>query len=180
MSKNKSKHGIAVSGTWIPLPLEFLRSRACAELSPLGAKLLLDLFALMGPNATRNGDLSLAPKVMASRGWTSRSSLAAAVQELLAHGLLAQTRQGSRLDCNLYAVTLYPLNCDLSKLDVKPGTYRFTDYMGDGAVLATPPTESNPAQWRRARRTQTVAPPRDEVPLERPATGRQPKKTGSK
>ena len=174
MSKNKSKHGIAVSGTWIPLPLEFLRSKACAELSPLAAKLMLDLFALLGPNATRNGDLSLAPKVMAVRGWTSRSSLSAAVQELLEHGLLAQTRQGSRLDCNLYAVTLYPLNCDLRKLDVRPGTYKSTDYMGDGATLANPPTEANPAQWRRARKTQTLAPPRDEVPPKRPATGQSP------
>ena len=174
MSKSKSKHGIAVSGTWIPLPLEFLRSRACAELSPLAAKLVLDLFALLGPNATRNGDLSLSPKTMAARGWSSRSSLAAAVLELRAHGLLAQTRQGSRLDCSLYAFTLYPLNCDLGKLDVKPGTYKSTDYMGDGATLANPPTEANPAQWRRARKTQTVAPPRDEVPLKRPATGQSP------
>ena len=172
MSKNKSKHGIAVTGSWIPLPLEFLRSRACAELSPHAAKLLLDLFALLGPNATRNGDLSLTPKVMASRGWPGRSSLAAAVRELLAHGLLAQTRQGSRLDCNLYAVTLYPLNCDLSKLDVKPGTYKFTDYMGDCASWANPPTEEKPAQWRHARKTQTVAPPRDAIPLKRPSTGR--------
>ena len=172
MSKSNKKHGIAVSGTWIPTPLEFLRSRACAELSPLAAKLLLDLLALLGPNAKGNGDLSIAPKVMACRGWTSRSSLAAAVRELIDHRLVVQTRQGSRLDCNLYAVTLYPLNCDQTKLDVTPGAYRFTDYMGDGATLAAAPTIANPAQWRRARKTQTVAPPRDEVPAKRPATGR--------
>jgi hypothetical protein len=171
MGKNRSKHGVSVVGPWLALPLEFLRSRACAELSPLAAKLLLDLLALLGPNATRNGDLSLAPKIMAIRGWTSRSSLAAAVRELLAHGLLEQTRQGSRLDCNLYAVTLYPLSCDLSKLDVKPGTYLFTDYMGDGTSLANPPVAVNPAQWRRARKSQKVAPLRDDVQAKRPATG---------
>ena len=61
------KHSIAVNGAWLPVPLEFLRSRACAELSPHAAKLLLDLMALLGPNATRNGDLSLAPKAMKAR-----------------------------------------------------------------------------------------------------------------
>lgn len=170
MANKSKKHGIAVRGSWLPVGLDFLRSQACAELSPLGAKLLLDVMALLGPNATKNGDISLAPKTMAVRGWTSRSSLRAAVQELLQFGLLVQTRQGSRMDCSLYACALYPLDCDLSKLDVKPGCYLTTDYMGKGADSAKPPTESKPANWRRARKMQTVAPPRDEVSAVRPAT----------
>lgn len=170
MGKTRNKHGIAVRGSWLPAPLEFLRSRACAELSPHGAKLLLDLFAKLGPNANGNGDLSIAPKDMVTRGWSGRSTLSAAVRELIDHGLLVKTRQGSRLDCSLFAITLYPLSCDPSKLDIKPGTYRFSDYMGDGAVLANPPTEGNPAQWRRARKTKTVAPPRYAVLTKRPAT----------
>jgi len=170
--KSPKKRGVSVTGAWLPNSLDFLRSRACAELSPHAAKLLLDLMAQLGPNATRNGDLSIAPKLMAIRGWTSKSSLSAAIQELLDGGLIAKTRQGSRLDCSLFALTLYPLDCDLSKLDVKPGTYRTTDYMGDGATLSAPPTENNPAHWRRARKLKTVAPPRDDIPANRPATGR--------
>ncbi len=166
----KGKKGIACSGTWLPVPLEFLRSRACAELSPLASKLLLDVFGLLGTNAIRNGDLSLTPKLMAQRGWTSRASLGAAVKELEDHGLLARTRQGSRLDCNLFACTLYPLDCDLRKLDVRPGSYRQTDYMGTGASLANPPTESNPAVWRRARKTKTLSPQRNEEDPQRSAT----------
>lgn len=162
MSKSR-KRGVAVVGSWLPLPLEFLRSRACAELSPLGVKLLIDVLASLGPNASRNGDLSITPKLMAVRGWTSRASLLAAMRELLEHGLLVQTRQGSRLDCSLFAVTLYPLDCDLSKLEVRPGCYRTSDYMGDSATLANTPTESNPARWRRARKTQKVSPPRNKV-----------------
>lgn len=173
MGRDAKKKGIASGpGVWVPLALDFLRSRACAELSPHGAKLLLDVLSMLGPNATRNGDLSLAPKVMAPRGWTGRQTLGAAIRELEAFGLLAKTRQGGRLDCSLYALTLYPLDCDLSKLDVGPGGYRMTDYMGGDATLAHPPTEAKPAAWRRARKTQTVAPPRDEVTAHRPATGR--------
>lgn len=161
MSK-RSKHGISVTGSWIPVPLDFLRSRACAELSPHALKLLFDLFAQLGPNATRNGDLSITFKTMRARGWTSKSSLLAAVDELTECGLVVKTRQGSRLDCNLFAVTLYPLNCDLSKLDVSPGAYRSTDYMGDGGTQATPPGEADPACWRRARKSETLPSPRDD------------------
>jgi hypothetical protein len=170
MARETKKHGIAVRGAWLPVGLDFLRSRACAELSSLGAKLLLDVMSMLGPNATRNGDISLAPKVMAVRGWASRSSLAAAVQELLQFGLLVRTKQGTREDCSLYACALYPLDCDLSKLDVRPGCYLTTDYMQQD-TLAKPPTELNPATWRYARKTQTVAPPRDKVSKVRPATG---------
>ncbi len=162
MSKNRKKHGVSVSGSWIPVPLDFLRSRACAELSPLGLKLLVDVLAQLGPNATRNGDLSITFKSMHVRGWASKSSLLAAVTELMEYGLLAKTRQGSRLDCNLFAVTLYPLNCDLSKLDVAPGTYRSMDYMGVSGKMDAPLGETNPACWRRARKLKTVPPPRDD------------------
>lgn len=158
MGKNRSKHGVSVAGPWIPVPLDFLRSRACAELSPLGLKLLVDVMSQMGPNAAGNGDLSITFKSMQVRGWTSRSSLLAAVSELMESGLLAKTRQGSRLDCNLFAITLYPLSCDMKKLDVAPGTYLPSNYMGDGARMATPPTEANPACWRRPRKLEKVAP----------------------
>jgi hypothetical protein len=171
MGRSEKKHGIACNGAWLPVPLEFLRSRACAELSPHAAKLLFDVLALLGPNATRNGDLSLSPKAMRVRGWSGRETLNAAVRELIDNGLLIQTRQGSRLDCSLFACTLYPLDCDLKKLDVRPGSYRLTDYMGEGAALANPPTEDKPATWRRARKTQTVTPPRDKAGAERPAAG---------
>lgn len=154
------------------MPLAFLRSRACAELSPHGSKLLLDVLALLGPNATRNGDLSLAPKAMAMRGWSGRSTLQAAVKELEAHGLLVRTRQGGRLDCTLYALTLFPIDCDARKLDAGAvGSYTSRDFEGAGL---TPPTAEAPATWRQVRKTQTVAPPRDEVPTKRPATVRTP------
>lgn len=146
------KRKVAVSGAWQPLSLTFLRSVACAELSPHATKLLVDLLAMMGPNATRNGDLSLAPKVMAVRGWTSRSTLDAAVKELVEVGLLFMTRQGGRKDCSLWAVTLYPLDTDIKKqLDVRPGCFTHLDYMGHDRARSNPPTNERHAVWRRVR-----------------------------
>ena len=171
MNRSSKKRSIAVSGAWLPMPLEFLRSRASAELSPHAAKLMLDVFALLGPNAVGNGDLSLSPKTMNVRGWSGRSSLQSAVQELIEYGLLIKTRQGSRLDCSLFACTLFPMDCDLSKLDVKPGCYLTRDFAGPDGKLVSKPTEEAPARWRRARKkSQTVTPPRDAVVQKRPAT----------
>lgn len=171
MGRASKKKAIAASGPWLPMPLDFLRSRACAELSTHAAKLLMDVLALLGPNATQNGDICITPSLMLLRGWTSRETLGAAVRELVEHGLLAQTRHGERADCSLYALTLYPLDCDLSKLDVRPGSYRQSDYMGQNAEAAMPPTENRPARWRRVRKTQIAVPPRDDTPGKRPATG---------
>jgi hypothetical protein len=151
MKRPSRKKSVAVSGAWLPLQLDFLRSRACAELSPHAAKLVLDVFALLGPNAVGNGDLSLTPKFMAARGWSGRNTLKAAVQELLDCGLLVQTRQGSRLDCSLFACTLYPMDCDLQKLDVRPGCFTSRDFAGPDGKLAEKPTCEAPARWRRAR-----------------------------
>ena len=164
----KRKNCVTVEGKWLPMALTFLNSRACAELSPHGAKLMLDLLAKLGANGYGNGDLSLAPGDMRVRGWTSRQTLGDAVRELTEHGLLVQTHQGSRLDCSLFALTLFPLQCDLKKLDVGPGCYTHLDYEKAGR---NPPHKSDPAKWRRARKTLLDTPPRDEVGSNRPVAG---------
>ncbi|TQK04327.1 hypothetical protein FB599_2879 [Herbaspirillum sp. SJZ130] len=153
------KHSVSVSGPWQPVPLSFLRSRACSSLSPHAAKLLLDCLAILGPNATRNGDICLAPKIMEPRGWTSRKTLGEAVKELEAAKLLSKTRQGTRLDCSLFALTLYPLNCDLRKLDVRPGSYSTNDWTTITEGLDSPPTDESPARWNRVRKMKIEAPP---------------------
>lgn len=160
MGRDRSKkHGVAVQGAWLPMPLSFLRSTACAELSPHGLKLLVDVLALLGPNATGNGDLSLSPRTMRARGWTSRKTLQSAVAELLEHGLLALTRQGGRTDCSLFACALFPVHCDTAKLDLGVvGSYTTRDWAAHGE---TAPSEEHPATWRRARKTVLHDPPRN-------------------
>lgn len=169
--RENRKKPIAAHGTWVPVPLDFLRSRACAELSPHGAKLLLDLLALLNPNAIGNGDLSLSPKTMAVRGWSGRATLHATVSELLEYGIIVLTHQGSRLDCCLFALTLYPMDCDLRKVEVGPGSYTHFEFEKGGA---RPPTLEANAKWRRARKAKTVAPPRNKVTGKRTATVQTP------
>ena len=169
MAKGGKKRGVAVTGPWLPVSLTFLRSLACAELSPHGAKLLLDVMGLLSTNAQGNGDISLAPKRMAARGWSGRATLRAAVDELIEHNLLFMTRQGSRLDCSLFACTLYPMDCNFDKLDVRPGCYFTNAYMGDGS-LQHEPTEQKPARWRQARKTKVDDPPRNKARPKRTAT----------
>lgn len=175
MGRDSKKRGVAVTGAWQPVSLTFLRSRACAELSPHAAKLLLDVLSMLGPNASRNGDICLAPKVMAVRGWSGRASLGAAVRELKKHGLLFTTRQGDRLDCSLFACTLYPMDCDFSKLDAGhgPGSYVTSAYMAEGDV-GKEPTEARPAQWRQVRKTTSDDPPRYKARRSRTATVQSP------
>lgn len=165
MGRDK-KRGIAVRGAWQPVPLSFLRSRACAQLSLHAAKLLLDLLGMLGPNASRNGDLSLAPAIMRVRGWSGRTSLEAATKELVEAKLLIQTRQGGRKDCSLWGVTLYPLDCDLNKIEARPGCYLTTDYTGANGALEPPPTADDPAVWRRARKNTLACPATGQSPPE--------------
>lgn len=175
MARSQKKRGVAVAGSWVPVGLTFLRSNACASLSPHGAKLLLDLLALLGANAARNGDLSLSPKTMTARGWTSRATLGAAVAELEEHSLIVRTKQGGRLGCSLFALTLYPMDCDIKKLDVGPGCYTSRDWETGGLNA---PTEEQPATWRRARKTVLHDPPRNKVNQHRSATEQTSKAKG--
>jgi hypothetical protein len=139
------------------MPLDFLRSRAWAELSPHAAKMLLDLCAGLGPNAKGNGDLSAAPVVMRPKGWSSTATRVAALQELERVGLIAVMRPGNRRSCTLYAITLWPLQCDLAKLDYGPGAYTTSDWQRNAPNRADRPTMDAPANWRPLReRTKSV------------------------
>lgn len=149
------KRTVTVRGPWVPVPLNFLRSLACARLSPLAVKLLVDLCAGLGPNADGNGDLSASPSTMGLRGWTSNATLAAAMRELIDAGLVIVTRRGDRRRCTLFAVTLWPLQCDTSKLDHGPGAYSTADWEASGRE---PPSTAEPAVWNRPRKN-TSSPP---------------------
>lgn len=156
--RKSRKNPVTVAGPWIPLPLEFLRSRACNELSPLALKMLLDLCSQLGPNAKGNGDLSAAPALMVPKGWTSNSNRTAALESLESAGLLMITRPGDRRCCTLYAVTLWPLNCDLSKLTYGPGAYSTQDWRQGCEMKASPPCEKGPAVWRPLRKNEKSVP----------------------
>lgn len=157
--RNKPRKGrVSVTGPWVAVSLEFLASRAFATLSPIATKMLFDLASQLGGNAKGNGDLSAAPSVMRSRGWASNATRAAALQELEAAKLICLTRQGGRRQCSLYALTLWPMDCDFSKLDSGPGSYSATDWRGQGGELALKPTEKNRAVWASPRKNSLACP----------------------
>jgi hypothetical protein len=157
--RKKRKDMVSVDGPWLPMPIEFLRSRACATLSPHAIKLLMDMCSMLGANAYANGDLAVYAENMAVRGWTSSATLRAALQELLRAELIVITRQGGKNLCSLYAITLWPLHCNQEKLDVGPGAYTTSDWQhAGGCEHHKPPLDAAPATWNRVRKNTIAAP----------------------
>ena len=81
--------------------------------------LLFDLVAqYRGEN---NGDLSAAWSQMQARGWKSKETLFKAKSELIALGLIVETRKGARPNkASLYACTWMALDHCGGKLEIKP------------------------------------------------------------
>lgn len=143
MSKNINPKGRRISGRFFALPNVILNSAAFCNLSFPAARLLLDLGEQFNPNhrarnCGNNGDLCCAFSVMQRRGWRSKATLAKARDELLASGLIEQTRQGGlNVGPSLYALTWHPIDECLdgagnSKLDRSPSNrpsnlWKFTD-----------------------------------------------------
>ena len=97
---------------------EYFTSVQYARLSAVALKALVDLYTQF--RGRNNGDLCAAWPIMAARGWTSKSALAKALQELLDGGWIIVTRMGGNRVARLYAVTWLGIDpCD-GKLDVKP------------------------------------------------------------
>ena len=108
-------------GQFLPLNLDVLHSQALANLSPYGAKLLLDIASQW--RLGRNGDASAAfEKVMRARGWRSKSTLQKAIKELCASGLIVLTRQGSLHQCSLFALGWLAIDDCGGKLDMQATT----------------------------------------------------------
>lgn len=106
------------NGAFLPFRLDVLRSAALASLSPYGSKLLLDIASQW--SLGRNGDASVAfEKVLRARGWRSKATLHKALKELVASGLIVQTRQGSLHECSLYALGWLAIDECGGKLDVQ-------------------------------------------------------------
>ena len=111
-----------------------------------------------GDDRPGNGDLSAAPSVMRARGWTGNATRQAALDELIAAKLVCITRQGGRRQCSLYAVTLWPMACDFSKLDHGPGVYSVNDWRGPNDEAASRPTAEEPATWAAPRKNKLPCP----------------------
>lgn len=118
-------------GQFARLPMSVLNSRAYIDCSPYARMLLIDLF--MQFRGDNNGDLACPWRFMQARGWKSEATLQKAKRELLAMGLIVETRMGARPNkASLYAVTWCDLDPCGGKLELLPkhfprGAYRLRD-----------------------------------------------------
>ena len=159
VNKRRTKDAVTVTGAWVAMPLDFLASRACAGLSPHALKMLIDLCGQLGPNARGNGDISAAPAKLNPKGWAKKNATrVAALDGLVRAGLLCMTRHGDRRRCSLYAVTLWPMHCDFSKLDHGPGAYTTQDWRSVSKDADKRPSADSPVAWAGVRKNKKGAP----------------------
>ena len=93
-------------GRFAMLPRNVLRCETVANLDHLPYRLLT--VAAAEYNGHNNGDISLAESIVEPYG-IKRGRLSAAIQTLLARGLLIKTRQGGLGRCSLYALPWFKL-----------------------------------------------------------------------
>ncbi|MGO4550415.1 hypothetical protein AB4059_04845 [Lysobacter sp. 2RAF19] len=105
------------NGWFFRMPVEVLDSPAYCGLSFKARALLLDLGAQYRGN--NNGDMAAPWSWMKARGWKSKQTLRRAVLELLAAGMIEQTRQGGLHCPTLYAVTWLGIDECGGKLEVQ-------------------------------------------------------------
>lgn len=109
------------TGPFAPFPCSVLRHPNFIGLTSKAKVLVLDLLEQLrfkegGPS--NNGDLTIAWSIMKIRGWRSKETLWAAIDELEYYGFVQKTRQGGRHRCSLYGITWWAINECKGKLDV--------------------------------------------------------------
>jgi len=102
-------------------------SAAFSTLPYAAAKLYIDLRVQL--NGFNNGRLDATMTTMSKRGWTSLETLWRAIEELMARGLMARTREGKpgpAKICNLYRFTDLPTPSDEARFNKgMPATLEF-------------------------------------------------------
>ncbi len=123
--KKKAKAGkLDIAGRWTALPHLVIHSQEFRRLGYAARALLFDIAAQY--NASNNGKLVCCMKYLKPLGWTSNDTITRALRELLASGLLIQTRQGMMPPYSKSAwFALGWFNLDVyNGLDIDPVKYR--------------------------------------------------------
>ncbi|MBU3592038.1 hypothetical protein ICN11_08415 [Polynucleobacter sp. 78F-HAINBA] len=94
---------------FIQIPSEVLNSSAYIDLSYAARAALIEILHFYRGN--NNGSIWISSETVAKRGF-SKNTMTRAVKELIAHGMIYQTRRGGNLSgvCNLYAITWKRIN----------------------------------------------------------------------
>lgn len=109
---------------FITLPHVVLNSPSFIDLNPSAIKLLIDMYSQY--NGFNNGYLCASFTLMQQRKWKSKETLQKAKNELIASGLIVETRKGSRPNkASYYAVTWYALDEQNGKTGLDMATQSF-------------------------------------------------------
>lgn len=122
--QRKSKAGKLDVGRFTALPHTVIHSQQFRQLGYAARALLFDIAAQY--NASNNGKLVCCMKYLKPLGWTSNDTITRALRELLASGLLIQTRQGMMPPCSQaawFAIGWFGLDV-MNGLDIEPSKYR--------------------------------------------------------
>lgn len=111
---------------FVALPHTVLDSPAYQSLSFSAKAMLIDIARQF--NGDNNGKLVLCEKALKPRGWTSSATIHKAKKELLAYGLLCETRKGMKPNkASWFAVTWQTLDwipeMDISRAGFCRGAY---------------------------------------------------------
>ena len=158
LATHKGRRGSG--GGFSALPHEYFQSQEYARLSPRAVKLLIDMYCQYRGN--NNGDLTATWSIMRRCGWTSKSQLKKALDELERTGWLLRTRQGSINAPTLYAVTFRGIDHCGGKLEtgIKPDSKPLHLWRNPEYAIQRPPSR---------RRVKTMSPDLhtgDAAPLE--------------
>lgn len=136
MAGAKQKRPVeAITGLYGAIPLAVLDSLAFMGASYPAKALLFDL--IRQHSGKNNGHLHLSFAWLEGRGWKSRDVIQRARAELIARGLLIQTRQGGlNIGASCYAVTWLKISnfvgLDIQGKDYHPGAWAFRDQLPTG------------------------------------------------
>ena len=134
-SLRKSK-GRRDQRSFVQFPHHMLRHPRFHQLSGWACKLLLYLASQY--RGTNNGDLQATTRLATGAGWTSKASLAKALQELEIAGFIVKARQGGRNRCSLYALTWFAVDECGGKLDIPASRVASNDW--NRGEISTPRT----------------------------------------
>jgi hypothetical protein len=133
MAEKKQKRPVeSISGLYGAIPHGVLDSNAFKGLNYPAKALLFDL--MRQHSGKNNGHLHLSFAWLAVRGWKSRDVIQRARAELIARGLLIQTRQGGlNIGASRYALTWLHItnfvNLDIEGKHYHPGAWALMDPM---------------------------------------------------
>ncbi len=152
MAKAQKRPAEAVNGPYGAIPIALLDSMAFMGASYPAKALLFDL--IRQHNGKNNGRLQLSFSWLAKRGWKSRDVIQRAKAELMARGLLLQTKQGGlNIGAAWYAVTWLSISnfvgLDIQSKDYHPGAWALMDKLPMGKNANAVPADGKGSTGKR-------------------------------